>query len=304
MRRLVLFPLIILTALAFSFFSFATSDAEGGKGDDKSSTPTPSQELSDPSATPSSNPSQSLSRESRTVTPVAAPPAPVPTATPSVTAVPVLTATPGWASVLKAEGASLVQIVSSLSQNSAIVQAVVAILTLFLLYLQWQTLRKQKDVQMADERAWIMISQGQSTFAWSTTTRLEFKSNIINKGKSPANITKIRGEYLLLSKQDFECLWTKKSQPEYPPPNPNDRLALFPDDSFTRFFFIDRPFDRKDSDAISTGDLILFFRARVDYEDVFGKHRFTTAAYRYVPTTMPPPHGFWQAGPPAYNRAV
>jgi hypothetical protein len=223
MRRLVLFPLIIFTALAFAFFSFATSDAEGGKGDDKSSTPTPSKELSDPSATPSSNPSQSLSRESRTVTPVATLPAPVPTATPSVTAVPVLTATPGGAFVPKAEGvspsASLAQIVSSLSQSSAIVQAAVAILTLFLLYLQWQTLRKQKDVQVAAERAWIMISQGPSTFAWSTKTRLEFKPSIINKGKSPANITTIRGEYLLLSKQDFDCLLTEKSEPEYPPLN-------------------------------------------------------------------------------------
>jgi hypothetical protein len=156
---------------------------------------------------------------------------------------------------------------------------------------------------MADERAWIMISQGKSTFDWSTT-RLEFKPSIINKGKSPANITKVMGEYLLFSKQDFELLWTEKPEPKYPPPNPNDRLALFPNDSFTRSFFIDRAFDRKDSDAISTGDLILFFKARVDYEDVFGRHRFTTAAYRYIPSTMPPPQGFLQAGPPAYNRAV
>jgi hypothetical protein len=157
---------------------------------------------------------------------------------------------------------------------------------------------------MADERAWIMVSKGQNTFSWSTTSRLEFKPSIINKGKSPANITKVRGEYLLLSKQDFECLWTEKSKPEYPLPNSNDRFALFPKDSFTRPFFIDRSFDMKDSDAISSGDLVLFFRARVDYEDVFKKHRFTTAAYRYVPITMPPPRGFQQDGPPAYNQAV
>lgn len=302
MRRLVLFPLIIFTALALAFFSFATSDAERGKGDDKSSTPTPSKELSGPSATPSSNPLQSLSPQSRTVTPVPILPTPVPTATPSVTAVPVLTATPGVVSVPKAEGispsASLAQIVLLWTP------AVAAILTVFLLGLQWQTLKEQKDVQVANERAWIMISQGKNTFAWSPTTRLEFKPNIINKGKSPANITKVRGEFLLLSKQDFECLWTEKPEPEYPPPNPDDRLTLFPDDSFTRSFFIERPVDRNDSDAISTGDLVLFFRARVDYEDAFGKRRFTTAAYRWVPTTMPPSQGFRQAGPPAYNRAV
>src|SRR5258708_4321246 len=131
MRRLVLFPLIIFTALALAFFSFATSDAERGKGDDKSSTPTPSKELSGPSATPSSNPLQSLSPQSRTVTPVPILPTPVPTATPSVTAVPVLTATPGVVSVPKAEGispsASLAQIVLLWTP------AVAAILTVFLL---------------------------------------------------------------------------------------------------------------------------------------------------------------------------
>jgi hypothetical protein len=58
--------------------------------------------------------------------------------------------------------------------------------------------------------------------------------------------------------------------------------------------------------ALSAGQQVIFFWARIVYVDAFGEERQTRVGYRWFsnPANAAQPGGYWQAGHPLYNLAT
>jgi hypothetical protein len=167
-------------------------------------------------------------------------------------------------------------------------------------------LRNQVDAQVTAERAWILISQTDSSPVFQQNTSNVFRATIQNVGKTPARLTKIAARYSNLNKAEFGNL--RRKSPDYGNADSKENIVLVPKGSFPKTVRLE-PEDRfkpEDEKPFLYGDRVLYFYARVEYVDAFGKTRETRVGYEYhfQRAGSVEPAGFWQGGPPAYNRAT
>lgn len=156
--------------------------------------------------------------------------------------------------------------------------AAVRVIGLAIGYWQLSTMRRQIDLMVLDQRAWLRIEQPSHTDLVAGV-RFVPHLDIVNSGKSPAALLGARIE--LFDSEDFvKPLGTRIRAPVLPSPSggvvipPGVRQPFSPSDVII--------FNESDVKAIVNGTRSIFLVVRLSYSDV-DPRRYTQACYVYLP---------------------
>ena len=188
---------------------------------------------------------------------------------------------------------------STLSDIFTGLLVVVGLLQFLMLRVTW------KAVHTA-ERPWLIITPKKPKLPEQTgiAVRLNvFQAAIKNVGRTPAYPTKIVTRYIKLDKSQFDNL-SKKREPDYGTKESLEGLILVPKDSFGTTVSLQPSVTDKDIESILAGQSFLYFYARIEYNDAFGKKHETRVGFVYDHSRFnDETHGFQRSGSRAYNRA-